>query len=470
MPARDAAKDHRSATATAQDVALRYSLGEARYLLKTLGRWYAKNHRKLPFRENVNWYKTLVSEIMLQQTRVAAMLPAFERFMKRFPGPEALARAAEEDVLHHWAGLGYYNRARNLQKCASQILEHHNGQFPSDRKEALALAGVGPYTAAAVRSIAMDIADPVIDGNVVRVLNRIFYDNSGATGGPAHRDSVSGGKPANESPKRDRQKKANGIQDIWEERNQKALNKPDRSFPPLYAYGSDETKAAGEMAMALMECSPLEPSVHNQALMELGAMVCTPGLPSCLVCPIRNGCSAFAAGGPEFAAAIPQIKKTPKQDLQLEVYWLDANDSMIIVKNPSRPLFKKDWFLPCRIHGEAGLIYSDFDESRFSDSIGELRERNDAEVSEDKRSNRKETALSDPSTKQFRHSIMQYRIQGTVRYLSLDGNRVERLLKASSGSGAGADRGTILASEKSSAYGGESSRQGADIGAEVMAI
>jgi A/G-specific adenine glycosylase len=198
-------------------------------LIRTkLARWYDRNLRALPWRETSDPYAIWVSEIMLQQTRVAAVIPYYERFLQRFPDAAALARAPEEEVLTLWSGLGYYSRARNLQKAARQIVEL--GTFPRTHEEIRELAGVGDYTAAAVASIAFGLPHAVVDGNVRRVIARITN-------------------------------------------------------------GNGETQ---EIADLLLDRK--NPSRSNQALMELGAVVCVPRDPQCAACPIAVQCQARKAG------------------------------------------------------------------------------------------------------------------------------------------------------------------------------
>ena len=139
-------------------------------------KWYDSNRRILPWREEATPYRVWVSEIMLQQTRVEAVKPYFERFMSRLPDIESLAYASEEDLLKLWEGLGYYNRVRNLQKAALQIMEKYGGVMPDSYQELLKLKGIGSYTAGAISSIAYGKANPAVDGNVLRVIARIRKD------------------------------------------------------------------------------------------------------------------------------------------------------------------------------------------------------------------------------------------------------------------------------------------------------
>src|ERR1700676_5355283 len=143
-------------------------------LRKRMLRWYREHKRDLPWRRTRDPYRVWISEIMLQQTRVAAVIPYYERFLERFPDVNALAVAPQDEVLRLWSGLGYYSRARNLQRAAQQIVAKHGGAFPRDQMDALELPGIGSYTAAAILSIAYGAKHAVLDGNVARVMSRLF--------------------------------------------------------------------------------------------------------------------------------------------------------------------------------------------------------------------------------------------------------------------------------------------------------
>ena len=224
--------------------------------------WFAEAKRDLDWRRTRDPYRVWISEIMLQQTRVAAVLPYYRRFLARFPTVDALARARRETVLRSWAGLGYYSRARNLHRAAKEIVARHGGEFPRRIDDALALPGIGHYTAAAVLSIAYGEPHAVLDGNVARVLARL-----GAISGDLRR------------PKRWRAlaAAANGL---------------------LAAQGA---AAAG---------SPATGSGNwNQAMMELGATLCTPRAPQCAACPVARWCRAHALG---IALRLPTQRRKPK--------------------------------------------------------------------------------------------------------------------------------------------------------------
>jgi A/G-specific adenine glycosylase len=199
--------------------------------------WYARAARDLPWRRTRDPYRIWVSEIMLQQTRVAAVLPYYERFLERFPDVESLARAGEDEILAAWSGLGYYSRARNLRKAARRIVEL--GGFPQDYESIRGLPGAGDYTAAAVASIAFDLPHAVVDGNVLRVLSRLMNDAGDISALPARR-------------------------------------------------------RIGEHANRLLDRKC--PGQFNQAMMEVGATICLPREPKCLLCPLAECCEARRLG------------------------------------------------------------------------------------------------------------------------------------------------------------------------------
>lgn len=227
-----------------------------RSLVPALLAWFAAAARDLPWRRTLDPYAIWVSEIMLQQTQVKTVIPYWERWMRELPDVAALASAPEQRLLKLWEGLGYYTRVRNLQKAAQQIVATHAGQFPRGFDAVLALPGVGRYTAGAITSIAFNTPAPILDGNVIRVLTRLFAI------GENPRD-----KPTSEH--------------LWHLAIQLV-----KSAAPL-AHG------AARMAPLVLAgpCSAL-----NQSLMELGATVCTPKTPQCLLCPLRAHCAAHREG------------------------------------------------------------------------------------------------------------------------------------------------------------------------------
>jgi len=215
-------------------------------VLEPLINWFEENQRPLPWRASYDPYQVWISEVMLQQTQVETALPYYERFILEIPTIQALANATEERVLTLWAGLGYYRRAKNLMAAAREIVAKHSGQMPDEYQALLDLPGIGQYMAGAILSIAFNKPFPIVDGNVRRVVSRLYGWSE-------------------ENPKR-----------LWE-------------------------TAANLVYKA-------EPRLVNQALMELGAKVCSFRAPRCLVCPIQRWCAAFKAGMQE---SIPPVKKRP---------------------------------------------------------------------------------------------------------------------------------------------------------------
>ncbi|WP_230467296.1 A/G-specific adenine glycosylase [Lujinxingia vulgaris] len=211
--------------------------------------WFWRERRELPWRGVGDPYATWVSEIMLQQTQVVTVVDYFQRWMARFPDVAALAAANEEEVLEQWSGLGYYRRARFLHRAAKVIVEEHGGELPSTLEGLRTLPGVGPYTAGAIASIAFGLPAPIVDGNVIRVFARLF-----------------------------------------------AIEGDPRS--------TANQKSFWGLAEALVD--PQNPGDFNEALMELGARVCTPRSPACLLCPVREFCAGFASGEPE---ALPEVAR-----------------------------------------------------------------------------------------------------------------------------------------------------------------
>ena len=249
--------------------------------------WYDRQARDLPWRRTRDPYAIWVSEVMLQQTQVSVVLPYWTRFVGRFPDVDALARASLDEVLAAWRGLGYYARARNLHRAAKAVVERHAGRLPGDVEALRALPGFGRYTVGAVASIAFGREVPLVDGNVARVLARLF-GIEGATGDAA------------------REKR------LW------------------------------ALAGALVQGE--RPGDWNQALMELGATVCRPEQPACLLCPVRSPCVALASGR---VADIPAPKAPPRrQALHLAVAAARRGDAVLLVRRDGTGLFGGLWELP----------------------------------------------------------------------------------------------------------------------------
>jgi A/G-specific adenine glycosylase len=274
---------------------------------KRLLSWFRKCRRELPWRLNRDPYRIWVSEIMLQQTRVAAVIPYYERFLERFPDIRALAEAPEQEVLRLWSGLGYYSRARNLQRAARQIVSTHGGEFPQNVDEALTLPGIGSYTAAAILSIAFGAKQAVLDGNVARVLARL-----GAIKGDL---------------------RENGR---WQSLQQSA----------------DEL------------LDPKSPSDWNEAMMELGATICTPRAPQCLLCPVAEFCRARQLGLTEVIPEKRKKRATVEITLAAAVL-LDPGGRTLLLPPPHNtgkhathedvvPLISKMWHFPTIVVCEDG--------------------------------------------------------------------------------------------------------------------
>jgi A/G-specific adenine glycosylase len=246
--------------------------------------WFDGQQRDLPWRRTKDPYAIWLSEIMLQQTRVAAAIPYFERFLARFPNFGALAAAEEEEVLRLWAGLGYYYRARNMHKAAKCVSEL--GAFPNDYEAILELPGVGEYTAAAVASIAFDLPHAVVDGNVVRVISRLFA--------------------------------ANG-----------------------------DRKQVAHLTGQLLDRK--RPGDFNQAMMELGATVCLPQKPHCLLCPVGKMCQAQETGAQnEFPVRKIRAKN---KEIERRLFWIERSGKVLAWQRPADArLMAGFWELPEKEH------------------------------------------------------------------------------------------------------------------------
>jgi A/G-specific adenine glycosylase len=252
-------------------------------LRKRLLGWYDRNKRILPWRSEPTPYRVWLSEVMLQQTQVATVLPYYDRFLRRFPDLRALAAASDEDILELWAGLGYYTRARNLLRAARTIVERHAGDFPREFEQILALPGVGRYTAGAIQSIAFNVPRPVVDGNIKRVIARL----RGASG---------------ELPE----------EYFW--REAEALVPEDR------------------------------PSDFNQAMMELGALVCVPVKPRCGECPMSQYCWAFEQG---LQDRIPPPRRRRKsEEIRLVVLLASRKGQVLLCPQAPGSFVPGAWGLP----------------------------------------------------------------------------------------------------------------------------
>lgn len=248
--------------------------------------WYHLNLREMPWRENHDPYRIWISEVMLQQTQVATVIEYFNRFMQAFPTVFDLAKATEDEVFKLWEGLGYYSRARNLMRCAKILVDQYQGIFPQELKKALLLPGIGPYTAGAVLSIAYNEPVPAVDGNVMRVISRLY----GRT------------------------------EDI----------------------GDPKTRLGIESLVIQM--LPSDRRHFNQALMELGATVCTPKNPKCERCPIASCCTALETNQ---TAVIPvKLQKLKKTTHIVPAAYVTFEDQVLIIKREGSGLLSGLWAFP----------------------------------------------------------------------------------------------------------------------------
>ncbi len=253
---------------------MKFSSSQSRRIRTLLLAWFRKHKRDLPWRRTRNPYRIWLSEIMLQQTRVTAVVPYYEKFIARLPTVYSLAAAPAEEVLRLWAGLGYYSRPRNLQRAAREVVARHGGKFPRELRAALALPGVGRYTAAAVLSIAYGKPLAVLDGNVARVLARVM----GMRG------------------------------DVRASKRWKKLQDEAQTF-----------------------LAPQAPGDWNQAMMELGASLCTPSSPRCSACPLSRWCAARRLGLTEKIPAKRVIRPPVKIQIAAAVF-LDPRGRTLLLK------------------------------------------------------------------------------------------------------------------------------------------
>ena len=260
---------------------------ELRAIHRALVDWFGANARPLPWREAYHPYQVWISEVMLQQTRVETMLPYFQRWMKRFPDIETLAAAPLDDVLKAWEGLGYYARARSLHRAAKAILLQYGGQLPDQVEPLRQLPGIGPYTAGAIASIAFQIGAPAVDGNGTRVISRLLASE----------------------------------------------------VPPASPEGK---KRLWDTAARLVEYG--QPRAFNQALMELGALICLARSPGCANCPVQPHCRAASSGDPQ---AYPVSTRKPAQrKTRIVLLLLVMGDRVLLGQRPSQGLWGGLWEPP----------------------------------------------------------------------------------------------------------------------------
>ncbi|MFN0007142.1 MAG: A/G-specific adenine glycosylase [Planctomycetota bacterium] len=270
-----------------------------RSLRRDLLRWYGREKRDLPWRASRDPYRVWISEAMLQQTRVETVIGYYRRFLERFPTVEALARARTDSVLAAWSGLGYYRRARSLHEAARAVRDRHGGRFPRDREALIGLPGVGAYSAGAIASIAFDQPEPLVDGNVARVFSRLFA-LEGAPGSAGLRKR------------------------LWE-----------------IAATLVPRRGAGEW---------------NQALMELGALVCVPRVPDCGRCPLASRCRALAEDRvDEFPSRGKRATPIP---VDVVVFAVRRGDRWLLERRPAGGRMAGLWQLPTvELPASGGVLF-----------------------------------------------------------------------------------------------------------------
>ncbi|OGW86023.1 MAG: A/G-specific adenine glycosylase [Omnitrophica bacterium RIFCSPHIGHO2_02_FULL_46_11] len=254
---------------------------------KRLISWFLKHQRPLPWRVHGNPYRIFVVEVMLQQTQMNTVIPYYKRWLKVFPNVGTLSRAPLDQVLKLWEGLGYYTRARNLHKASKIIVTKFGGKIPSDLETLQSLPGIGRYTAGAIASIAFQKPVSLVDGNVMRVLSRVFHIR-------------------------------------------KDIKKPDTQ------------KLMYQIAKTLIP--EKNPGIFNQALMELGSLVCVPEIPKCPACPIKNLCLAYQKGD---QSKLPIRSKTVEvKEIEMVVGILAKNGKFLIRRRPNRGIWGGLWEIP----------------------------------------------------------------------------------------------------------------------------
>jgi A/G-specific adenine glycosylase len=266
-------------------------------LTSALLNWFAQTARDLPWRRTQDPYAIWVSEIMLQQTQVKTVIPYWERWMKALPTIQSLAEASPERIHKLWEGLGYYTRVRNMQQAAQEIRSKHAGTFPSDFDSILALKGIGRYTAGAIASIAFNQPKPLLDGNVIRVLTRLFAISENP------RDKVTNEK-------------------LW-------------SLAEALVISASKLDGSSHPSA----CSHL-----NQSLMELGALVCTPRQPQCLLCPVRPHCDAFRTSKVE---SLPNLgERTTATQRKFFAFIIEHQSRFLVTQRPAGVVNAHLWEFP----------------------------------------------------------------------------------------------------------------------------
>jgi A/G-specific adenine glycosylase len=294
-------------------------------LVPALLGWFAQNARDLPWRRTRDPYAIWVSEIMLQQTQVKTVLPYWERWMRELPTIQAAATASPDKIHKLWEGLGYYTRARNLQRAARQIVEKHDGKFPDDFDDVVALPGVGRYTAGAICSIAFNQPTPILDGNVIRVLTRVFG--------------------IKENP---REKKTNVL--LWQLAEELVFHVA--SSPFICRRRRKESRSISHSSQRLLTSSPTCSNL-NQSLMELGALVCTPRQSQCPICPVKKLCAAFRENR---VAELPNLgRRTATTARRFIAFVIERNGKFLVHQRAAGIVNAHLWEFP-NVEVAAGIL------------------------------------------------------------------------------------------------------------------
>lgn len=307
--------------------------------------WYAANARDLPWRRTKDPYLIAVSEIMLQQTQVKTVIPFWERWLRELPTIKSAAKVDSAKLHKLWEGLGYYTRVRNLQKAAQVILDRHDGKFPEQFDAVLALPGIGRYTAGAICSIAFNQPTPILDGNVIRVLTRIF--------------GIAENPKAKETNAKLWSLAENLVKEADSGRWGERPREPDSKHQKL-------TPARGDArpTLKIEDCSHL-----NQSLMELGALICTPRNPQCLVCPVKNLCAAFREGRTE---ELPNLgKRQAATARSIVAFAIEHKGKFLVRQRPAGVVNAHLWEFPNVEIGARPIepleLFAEFDTLRVTD-------------------------------------------------------------------------------------------------------
>ena len=312
--------------------------------------WFRANARDLPWRRTTDPYAIWVSEIMLQQTQVKTVIPYWERWMRELPNTQSLADAPEQKLLKLWEGLGYYTRVRNLQKGARQIIERHSGIFPTAHDDILALSGIGRYTAGAIGSIAFNQPVPLLDGNVIRVFTR-FY---GISENAKEKETTNRLWQIAEELVTQASKQPNaslslssGAEERARERRPttKTSNRTSKNTDALnLLLTSEGRRIEDEGCLSDTSIRGGNCSHFNQALMELGATVCTPATPACLLCPLQKNCLAYRDSR---QAELPNLgERTAATQRRFFAYVIQRENQVLVHQRPAGVVNAGLWEFP----------------------------------------------------------------------------------------------------------------------------